>query len=73
VTEAIAKDCEKEVDAIKLIKISFDAANKKYTKESVAYKKKYGGGDAGLLFGASFGIVCLLGIKACKARTAKKE
>ena len=73
VTEAIAKDCEKEVEAIKLIAIPYDAANKEYTKEFNAFKKKYGGDDAGLLFGISFGIVLCLGLKSCHSRKLKKE
>jgi hypothetical protein len=73
VTETIAKDCSKELAAIKVAHIPYEAANKEYTLESDLYKKKYGGDDAVLLFGASFATICCFGIIAHKIKTHRKE
>jgi len=68
VTAAIANDCSKELAAIKVAHVPYEAANKEYTLESDLYKKKYGGDDATLLFGVSFGVVCFFGFIACKIK-----
>ena len=68
VTAAIANDCSKELAAIKVAHVPYEAADKEYTLESDLYKKKYGGDGAALFFGVCFGVVCIFGFIACKIK-----
>lgn len=58
ITDEINKDCAKELAAIKLAHIPYVAANKEYSDESIAYKKKFGGDDFLLCVAFSLVIVC---------------
>lgn len=73
ISNEINKDCQKEEQEVVEAQIPYKSANDEYTKESLIYKKKYGGDDVGLLFGVSAGVICFIGFISCQIKKDRKE